>query len=633
MNTKKKTIKTILGCTTACSALMLAGFGYAQLNLPKHEISATGVESIPVSISNSNFNSSTSSNYPFSPNSYTAYNQGVKVSSNNTESNVRAGVINLVSEKYETRFALAKRTSLDNYVLMIDSTDEENNSVMHTVNYGYQTNSSIKLDSNSKYMFTVDVFNATNANVASLYLFDSKGEVFSSINNINSYNTWTTYSFFVATNNYESVELKLGMYLEGAGTVLFDNLSAFKLSDNEYEFTKNSFNSNSKVEKNKVDNVIRRFYINNLGQIEYLETDKINSNIKHIEYDLNAETLTSTEQDSDGQNLYAIKIENKDKTFSQYETEDLFTFEANRVYKLSVNVKTKDLDGTASLQLIRTDIDEDDEEYDNSQNKTIKITSNSYSGSTDSVTNDYKTYSFYINSHPSKDLTFKLKFGLGLEDALTSGQMYLSEIEISKINYETFNSASGSDSQKLDFVDAYKDSKIMLDNGDFNAFKIADYNSPIPATPVSWDVTVGKNNQKYGVVNTETFEDDLKSLNLSNLRNPSNSENNNVLMMYNETADTLSYTSTSKSLDANTYHKFEVNVQTQNAPITISLVTKKNDNEVVLTSKTINTNNNWENISLFIHTGYQNLNVSLKLTLNTTGYGMHMLTMQNLTIF
>ena len=55
MKTKKKTIKTILGCTTACSALMLAGVGYAQLNLPKHEILATGVDVIPVSINNANF--------------------------------------------------------------------------------------------------------------------------------------------------------------------------------------------------------------------------------------------------------------------------------------------------------------------------------------------------------------------------------------------------------------------------------------------------------------------------------------------------------------------------------------------------------------------------------------------------
>ncbi len=623
MKTKKSTIKTIIGCTTACSALMLAGFGAMNLNSPKYETYATGVDSIPVSISNANFNSNTSSSYPYSPNNYTAYINGNKVSSsNNEESNVSAGVINLSNEKFESRFALAKRSSIDDYVLMIDSTDEDDRTAMHTVDYGFQTSSSIKLDANSKYMFTVDVFNATNINSAQLYLFDSNGEVFSSIKNINSYNSWTTYTFFVATNNTESLELKLGMYLQGTGTVLFDNISGFKLSDNEYNFTKNSSILGTFVEENKNDNIERTYYINNAGEIEYKDNSTpVTSNLSHVEYEFGKNSTTTISNDSDGQNSKSILIENVDKTFSQYETDEIFTFEQNRVYKVSVNVKTRDLDGTASLQLIRTDIDEDDENYDSSLNKTIKITSNTVS-SNDSVTYDYTTYSFLINSHPSKELKFKLKFGLGLTDALTSGKMYVSEIEVSKINYETFNSAStGSGTEKINFVDAYSNSKIMLNNGDFNAFKIEDYNSPIPATPIDWEVSTGSNNQKYGVVNTLTFEEDLKDYNLSNLTNPLKEQNNNILMMYNETADSLSYKSSTKKLSSLTYHKFEIDVFTQNAPLNVALVSTKNDNEVVIASKTVNTKQTWQTVSLFVHVGYEDLDVALKLSLITEDYG------------
>jgi len=625
MNTKKRTIKRILGCTTACSALALAGFGAMNINNSNHIVFAAYADSIPVSISNSNFNTNTSSNYPYSPNSFTAYNQGIKVDSSSvSDANINAGVINLTNEKYSKRFSLARRTSLDDYVLMIDSTKEVNgNTTMHNANYGYQTSSSFKLDANSKYAFTVDVFTSTNANIASLYLFDSNGEIFSSIKNINSYNTWSTYSFFVSTNNYESVDLKLGMYLEGAGVVLFDNISGNKLSDNSYDLTKNNANNGSFVEENKIDNIVKTFKINSNGQLVDIDDSTNMSNLTATDYEFNANSQISTVQDSDGQNLNAILVENTDKTFVQYETKkDLLTFEQNTVYKVSVNVKTKDLDGTATIGLVRTDIDENDEDYSSDHNKTIEITSSTVS-SDRSVTNDYKTYSFLINSHTSQAISYKFTFGLGKNaENKASGKLFISEIEVSKIKYDTFNSAStGSGTEKINFVSAYKDSKIMLNNGDFNAFKIEDYNSPMPATPVDWSVKTGLNTQKFGVVNTKTFENDLSSLNLSNLKNPLKDSNQNILMMYNETADTLSYTSTTKNLSAKTYHKFELSVQTQNAPLKISLVTKKDDTEVELMSKVINTNSTWQDVSLFLYTGYQSMDVSLKLTLETKSYG------------
>jgi len=619
MKTKSKTIKSILGCATACSALTLGGVGLANMQSANFNTYAVGVNNIEVSLTNPNFNNSTSSNYPFSPSGYTAYNQGVKVSSSdNADPNVQAGVINLSSEDYESRFILAKRTSMDNYVLMIDSTDKENNSVKHAANYGFQINNNVTLDKNSKYMFTVDVFTATNANLASLYLFDNNGEVFSSIKNVNSYNTWTTYTFFVATNNIESLSLKMGMYLEGAGTVLFDNLSAFKLSENEYDFSINSATEGTfKEENEKTNTILERYSINSNGQL--VSSLGATSNFSAIEYEFNEKSSISYPQNSDGENQYAVLINNQQATYAQYETEDIFTFEANRVYQVSINVKTQDLNGTASLKLARTDIDENDDDYSTDFDKTISITTSTYSATVESVSNDYTTYSFYILSHPSKTTTYKLVFGLGSTDKLTTGKMYLSEIEISKTNYETYNSAAAEN--KITLVDAYKDSPIMLNNGDFNAFKIADYDAPIPATPVDWDVTLGKNTQKYGVVNTLTFADDLSGLSLSNLSNPSPEKNNNVLMMYNETQDTLSYKSASKSLKAKSYHKFEIDVQTQNSTLTVELVTKKDDNDVVLYSKDITSNSVWQTVSLFVHGGYQDLDVSLKLTLKTTGSG------------
>ncbi len=619
MKTKNKTIKSILGCASACSALMLGGVGAMNLNnTANYNVSAYGVDNISVNITNSSFNNSTSSNYPFSPSGYSAYNHNNKVSStSNVEDNVQAGVINLSNENYKSRFSLAKRTSLDDYVLMIDSTDKDNNSVMHNVNYGFRTNSGVSLEENSKYMVTVDVFSATNSNIASLYLYDGDGNEFSSIEKIGSYNEWTTYSFFVSTNNVKKTTLTIGMYLDGAGTVLFDNLSAFKMSDKEYNFTMNSATNGTYAEKNSVDNTIESYSINSVGQL--VSSNGEISNFNAVEYEFNSKHSLSYTQDSDGKNNHAVLLENKEATFASYETENIITLEPNRVYQVSVAAKTKDLDGTATLTLERTDIDKDDDNYNANHNKTISITTNSYSSSTESVTNDYSSHSFYIVSHPSKTTTYKLVFGLGSEDALATGKLYLSEVKINKINYETYTSATSSN--QISLVNAYKNSSIMLNNGDFNAFKIADYNAPVPAAPLDWEVTAGKNNQKYGVVNTASFETDLSSLNLSNLKNPSSEKNNNVLMMYNETADSLTYISTSKTLKAKSYNKFEIDVQTQNASLLVELVTNKDEQEIVLTSKTINTTYAWETITMFLHAGYQDLDVSLKLSLNTSDYG------------
>lgn len=624
MNTKKKTIKSLLCCTTACSALAMAGIGALNISNPKYEIYATGVNSIPVSISNSNFNSSTKTSYPYSPSSYTAFNQGSKVNSNNNDANISAGVINLSNEKYESKFALAKRTSLDDYVLMIDSTKEEDGkTTMHTANYGFQTSSTFKMDADSKYVFTVDVFTATNAKIASIYLFDNNGEVISSIKNINSYNNWTTYSFLISTNNMSSLDAKLGMYLEGAGVVLFDNISGFKLSDSEYELTKKTALTGTYIEQNNVDNIVSTYKINSNGQFEDLTDSSKVSTLTETSYDPTKNSSLTQIEHSDGQNSTALLLENIDETYAVYETQDAFlTFEQNTIYKVDVKVKTENLDGAATLKLLRTDIDEEDENYSTDYDKTIEITSNTAS-STNSVTNDFKTYTFLINSHSKQAVSYKFSFGLGKDSSnQAKGKMYISEIEVSKINYESYNSAStGSGTEKIDFVKAYSNSKIMLNNGDFNAFKIADYNSPRPATPTDWDVTTGSNTQKYGVVNTQTFEEDLTSLNLSNLKNPSTGINQNILMMYNETADTLSYKSATKTLSAKSYHKFEISVQTQNAPLKISLVTKKDDVEVELASKIVNTNYTWQDVTMYLYTGYQNMDVSVKLTLETSNYG------------
>ena len=282
MKNKKKTLKSILCCTAACSAVTMAGVGLCNLNNSNANVFASEADMISVELTNANFDSNTSSSYPYDPNGYNTVNN-----QSSTEANVDAGVINLTNEKYSSRFSLAKRTSLDNYVLMIDSSEEiDGNRVFHSVNYGFISANDISLDANSRYMLTADVFSATNDRTANLYLMNGD-EVFAEINNIESYNEWSTYTFFVATNNLSSLNLKMKMTLEGKGTILFDNLSCFKLSENEYESYKNLLPSENFNEKNQIDNIVKTYTINKDGEFENISNSSDCSSISNDVYEFN----------------------------------------------------------------------------------------------------------------------------------------------------------------------------------------------------------------------------------------------------------------------------------------------------------------------------------------------------------
>jgi len=94
-------------------------------------------------------------------------------------------------------------------------------------------------------------------------------------------------------------------------------------------------------------------------------------------------------------------------------------------------------------------------------------------------------------------------------------------------------------------------------------------------------------------------------------------------MMYTEDGAALSYTSSTKSLQTNSYHRFDIDVQTQNSPVKLSLVTTKDSKEIELTAVNVPVTGakNWQTVSLYIYTGYQSVDVSLKATLASESYG------------
>lgn len=601
MKTKKtRFIKNAVSYILSIALFVLANFGLISILAPEMiSYGANGGSPNEITIENSNFSSDTSNTYPFSPTGWVA-------SSDEDTSSVDAGVINLEADDYKDIYS-KNPNSDDNYVLMINSQNVGSD-------FSYTTKKAVDLGKSTNYEFTVDVYTDNNNGIVNLYLMQ-EDTVFASLINVSSQNSWSTFHFFVSTNDVDDLSLNLKLNAKNAGVALFDNVSCNELNDSELETRMRNLTSSQYQ------------YIDESNKYQVTTID-LSQNGMFANFSsgdgLIADGLEINDTSFDGStnSAFKVQISNDTPSYAKYETaDDFITIEQNKIYKISLMVKTTNLSGNANLQFVETNLEDDAEGNDT---EVISITSNT----TSTLYNNYQVYSFYIFGYVNKDATFKLVVGLGDADdeTMTSGELYLTTAKISNVTYTIFNDVStGSTEEKLNLNElSTSDTSIYLTNGQFYQFETTDIENPYPATPSSWSVTAGEGEQKYGVVNTSNDEWTLFSSNnqLSNLSNPnSNNENNNVLMMYNASRDTLSYTSTSAgTLSAKTYHRFSVDVQTQNSPVTISLITTNNSTEVTLSSITVNTNYNWQTVELYLYTGFSELEVSLKITLDSDAW-------------
>ncbi len=490
--------------------------------------------------------------------------------------------------------------------------------------FKYETDDTITLSSDGHYEIKVSVYTSNNNGIANLFLYDSDGEVYAKLTDLSSSGAWNAFYFFISTNDIEDVELTLGLVLSGDGYVMFDDIEVYQINENLLNTYINTLSSSSYTYVNEVDNLVN--YIS-VDSKTFTSNGDIYNNII-----TDNEAFDGTTTDYSALKVYNLSDNGSYGTL--YTSDDFndtyLTLNQNRVYKISVMLKVADISGTISLQLVETGLTDDDgNEISGTDSDELSITSDTSSD----VNNGYRKYSFFVNTYPLKSASFKLVISYGSSDNLTTGTLYISSITITKSTSSAMSDASETYNETVDLTTDYvlsydaDDTAFILDNGNFNGMEITDYNNPYPATATSWDITEGTSgNQQYGVINTKTDEFSLIDSTLfSNLSNPNgdnDTEGNNMLMLYNGQADTLSATSQAISLDADSYHFFSLQVQTQNSPVIISLVTTDDDdNEIVLTSISVDTSSAWKTVYLYLHTGYQDIDVSLKITLTTTGYG------------
>lgn len=578
-----------------------------------------------ITITNGSFTSfSTSSSYPYSINSYTT--------SGNSTPSMKTGAINISDSEYAKnyeKYGLAeygnpKGTGSDNYVLMINTEEDSD--------YTYTSNE-FTLPAGGHYYVTVSAKTIGDSSVASVFLMQNN-VVFEDclIENISS-TTWSNYTFFITTNSYEDVTLKFGMQIgsqdtRASGCVLFDELHAGQISIETLENCLSTFNSSSyKYKEFRSPNAYKSYNFNN-QIIEY------NANAGNSIIDRN---YFATSSSGGGQKTVdiannMINISTTDTYVSYKGEEELL--QPNSTYRFSIYVKASEIKSGSAFVKLDEILDEEDEEYDDfmestTDKPTAKSSSLKISSTTsNTVTDDYVEYSIYVNTGSLNTSKVQFSFGVGDESANTTANVSFKNYSIERVPYSAYSSASsGSTVGKFDISDRISLNSSEYSNYTFDKMTSESFDGvPYPATPTDWTKASNENGyQLSGVVNLSSFEKvmDKYSNQINTITTPSTltaSLNNNVLMIYNGTNATQSYSSLSKSLTANSYYKITTFVNTYLWDTAANGVTvvAKTGSTVLATASNIKTSGQWQKVEFYITTPTNSMDLTLELAL---GYG------------
>jgi hypothetical protein len=619
--------------------LVLSSFGLFNLCNPQ-SVQASMINfdnENTISISNGSFTSFSSQNsYPYTPNDFTT--------SGNTTPNMKTGVISVEEDTYTSNYDKyyglkeydnpGDRSHSEDYILMI-------NSGTYSSNYTY-TSKEFTFAKNGYYYVTVSARTLGNGSVASVYL-TKDGEIYEdcAIRNITS-TTWSNYTFFVATNSYEDVNLKFNMQIGNlnggsGGCVFFDELHAGQISADDvsayvnnpqnigsYKFVNNRM-SNAYKEYN-FDNNIIEYIRNEKGELEYDVDDNVVKNITNEAYFTLKESGVGNKNFDILNNVMTLTAEDSYITYKGIEEE----LDANSTYKFSIWVKANQISkGSANVSLEEI-IDEEDEYNDplesSAMDLTAKSTSLKISSKTTSAINDgYVEYSIYVRTGALSTSKVQFGFGLGSESGNATGNVSFKNYSIERVPYSAYSAVSSGDTLgTIDISSRLTTNSSEYSNYTFNQMQSESFDGiAYPATPTSWTKSnSGSGVQLSGVVNLSDWSKVMAKYSYINtIATPSQliSSNNNVLMIYNGSNSNQSYTSTTKSLDANKYYKITafVNTYISGNSNNGATIVAKTGSTILGQATDINTNGQWKKVEFYIHTS-SSVSVSLELAL---GYG------------
>lgn len=570
-----------------CLMVVALCFQIYNTNISNIYAESGSVQFTTVSLSNSNFNNnSTSSTLDTSPTGWSKIK---------TTSTATSGIINVNETKFASQYSSYKLettqnpgtacTDFDDKVLMINSNSTSSNLAQQS--QGYKSES-FSLSANTFYIINVWVY-TLNSN-ASIYLNgfeDYETEISTALTNtkfesINTNSAWTEYTFYISTN-YQTPSIYLELFLGATsnntslGAVFFDNISVIKTSSTYFFDSLN--NDNYYKDISMIRNITNTYNFESNGLSDWEMLGTLNEgNVSKI---VNVKTKTEMESlglnylgsDLTSGNTYALVLSSEDANYLGYSSPAI-DINQYGLYKISIKVKCDNISGNVNINLVEQNnvvdfYDEGISEYE-PITKTISLNSNT----TNNLTNNYSTVSFYVSGHTLFDTSIKLELCLGSESENTSGTVVFDNIIVERIPYSIFENLSTSTNEsKVEFTTITGTPSI--ENGFFNTAHISGATISYPLVAEGWEQTISQNTSTnvFGIVNTNTIKWQNANFGLSNPLNPilkgtttatETTDTNNILMIYNKTKSYQTITSPLFSVDKSSYYTFSFNYLTNN---------------------------------------------------------------------
>ena len=469
-------------------------------------------------------------------------------------------------------------------------------------NFGYKSTSDIDLDANSYYAFDITLktfhnvenpessengYASTFNSFASIYLnglgdkaSDANFEKVESFNSVTNTYGWATYTIFVQTSEFNSLndlnlELWLGSKNESCtGPVFFNSVALTQYSKDAFEEAvintpasnkrvvrlTNEYTITDAVQNNQFDLPISSGWTYKTVNIDedngqvVRSVDYKSDDISAITGKVNADYSFATKDIPANSNLQwknntkLLLINNPREEHEAVLQSSNINILQHGYYRITVWAWRNTSDGSPVISLV--DVNERKEKVDLS----VSTTSTS-----DNFTGGWNQYNFYVAGNGYRDEVVALQLGLS-----GKGYVYYDDVQVRQISfadYETGKSKSYSSSLSFDT----STTNYQVTNDDFDVTANEDYSITYPLAPQSWTSNLDEDEtlRVAGVVNTDSssFTANLPNYSKGGMHPnnpgalPLRSENNNVLMIGNFDSEMNNYfTSSSISLSSGKYY-------------------------------------------------------------------------------
>ena len=573
--------------------------------------------------------SSAGTSYPSSPSGWTGSTLHDKVSAD-----VAAGVISLtvdslmekVNDKdnpYKLPGNFEETINVDK-ILSPDSEDEKNNVLMisslNTTAYSYKSNT-YTINANSFYKLSAYVYTpdfSTIGDDANYGAFIAiSGDIQAVSNTINNKHTWQKYSLYFSSHSYKSASVSISLQLGDArtdddkkllspasGYAFFDMVVLQPISYNEYNKQKNSPATNDCFADELIDDITPAEFN---GDFESGTT-----NWKNIE---NSATVTSSSDVYLPFGTQALKMTSQGmgEAFANVRS-SVLNIDRHKYYRIGIWQNSAGvLSGSGYATVVTLDEDNNVETLATLNSFSQNLGENSWLGK-------WNQGSFFVQGSALMDKEIYIELWFGNKSSLARGTIYFDNITLEEILPEEYtgNSANGT---TVTFSDAV--GSTSLTNGDFNTIGNYDtYSYPMPVA--SWTSVFEEANEDKtisGIVrgDKDHFMDNRDKYGAPSYPYTSDQPNTNLLMIANTSRSAYGY-STSISVDANSYKKISVKLQTQlsSKNYGAELILKRND-IIISRHSNIDTNGQFLTYNFYVNSGINAQTLTLEIWLGIEG--------------